>query len=63
MEIVGYNEEKEILRVKYNTNDIWEYHPISKQSYIKILKDTSLNRVLKYFIRRMSIVGVKKEVK
>jgi hypothetical protein len=61
MKILGYDEEKEILTVQYNTDVTWEYFPVDEEMYFNIINSESAKKTIKKLLRNPSIVGVFKE--
>jgi len=61
VEILNYNEEKEILIIKYSTHTLWEYSRVDKESYELVKKAKDKERTLKTILRRLLIVGINKK--
>ena len=61
MEIVRYDSDRESLFIRYNTNAVWRYSNISKDTYDKIQESESPRDFIRKLFHNYEIVGVVKE--
>ena len=62
MEILDYNRKEELLLIRYNTKNIWEYKDITEEIY-KILQKKKTEKDMKVILRKLLIVGENKGLK
>lgn len=61
MEIVKYDEEREVLHLRFSTRTVWKYCDISKEMYESIANAESPRRAIRNLFHNSCIVGVVKE--
>lgn len=61
MTIVDYDENREVLSVKFNTNTVWNYKNISKQVYQKIKTAADPEHIVRSMLHKSFIVGTSKK--
>jgi len=62
MEILDYSRKEELLLIRYNTKNIWEYKDITEEIY-KILQKKKTEKDMKVILRKLLIVGENKGLK
>ncbi len=60
MEIVEYNEKRQMLSLRYNTHVVWKYSPVTKTMYTDILNAESPEKCVKRLFRHSNVLGVYK---
>lgn len=61
MEVVLYDEKAKSLHVRYNTNTVWKYTPVTAEMYEGLKTSKDPDRFIKNLFHDSAIVGVAKE--
>jgi len=64
MKVIKYNEKKQLLSIRYNTNLVWVYSNIDKETYNKMLFfNEDSDEAVKHILRKKLTVGENKGIR